>query len=184
MANLATARRWAQAFLDLAAEEGKIDAMGAELASAWSLFEGDATNALSNPVFTQDERRKALDALIAKGKISGLTANLLRLMLEKGRFGLLGDVAAVYRENADERAGRVRVVVETAFPLTPQLEGEIRSSLEKVTGRSVVLEPLVDPSLIGGLVARVGSKVYDASVRTRLRDLSHRLTSSQVPAEA
>lgn len=184
MADLAIARRWATAFLDLAAEEGKIDELGSELSKTWAAFEGAGAGALSNPVFTYEERREVLDAILKKGKITGLTANLLRLLLEKGRFGLLGDLAELYRTNADERAGRMRVVVETAFPLTPQLEGEIRASLEKVTGRSVVLEPTVDASLIGGLVAHVGDKVYDASVRTRLRELSHRLTSSQVPAEA
>ena len=184
MADLATARRWATAFLDLAAEDNRIDELGAELSAVREAFAGPGLYALSNPVFTLDERRAALDAILSKGSVGGLTANLLRLMLDKGRFAILGDVVDVYLANADERAGRLRVVVETAFPLTAQLEGEIRAALEKATGRTVVLEPRVDESLIGGLVARVGSRVYDASVRTRLRELQHRLTSSQVPAEA
>lgn len=184
MADLAIARRWAAAFLDIAAETGSIDALGAELAAVDSAFRGAGIEALSNPVFTHAERREVLDAILKKAKVGGMTANLLRLMLDKGRFAILPQVVQVYQANADERAGRTRVVVETAFPLTPQLEGEIRAALEKATGATVVLEARVNESLIGGLVARVGSKVYDASVRTRLRDLQHRLTSSQVPAEA
>ncbi|TNE90053.1 MAG: ATP synthase F1 subunit delta [Deltaproteobacteria bacterium] len=184
MADLGIARRWAAALLDLASDEGKIDELGAELAAVTEGFGPAGIDALSNPVFTQDERRVALDAILKKAKVGGITANTLRLMLDKGRFALLPQVAEVYRANADERAGRTRVVIDTAFPLTPQLEGEIRAALEKATGSTVVLEARVNESLIGGLVVRVGSKVYDASVRTRLRDLQHRLTSSQVPAEA
>ena len=64
------------------------------------------------------------------------------------------------------------------------MESEVRIALEKITGKQVVLQPNVDEALIGGLVARVGGTVYDASIRTRLNDIKQRLTSTQVPAEA
>ena len=146
MADLATARRWATAFLDLAAENNRIDELGAELSAVREAFTGPGLYALSNPVFTLDERRAALDAILSKGSVGGLTANLLRLMLDKGRFAILGDVVDVYLANADERAGRLRVSTDVA-PDRPRrsrlARGCVRADRDRVTRdpRSSLLLP-------------------------------------------
>ena len=187
MADRSIARRWARAFLDLAAEQGRIDALGAELQSVLATLssgDGIALRVLSNPVFTQAERRAVLDHLLGQMKLQGTTANLLRLLLDKGRFDQLTAIAELYANMADEAAGRERVIVETAHPLTPQLEAEVRAALEKATGRTVLLDTRVRPELIGGLIARVGSKVYDASVKSRLNDIKNRLIGHQAAADA
>jgi F-type H+-transporting ATPase subunit delta len=182
MADRTVARRYSQAFIELAGDK-KADSYGEELAGFLALAQAnDAAlfKALANPVFTLTERRAALDAVLGKLKLDTLTSNLIKLMLEKGRFGLLPEVVEAYQELADAKAGRARVRVTTASPLTGPLETELRASLEKATGKKVILESDVDPALIAGMIARVGSTVYDSSIRSRLRDIKTNLLNSQV----
>lgn len=187
MADRSLARRYARAFIDLAEEQGSVEDLGSELAKAVSAFKAHDSmllEALANPVYTVDERRRVLDEVLPRLGLSPMTNNLLKLLLQKGRFGIIELVEEAYRDSADERAGRVRVVVETAEPLTPQLEAEVRASLEGVTGKTVLLDTRVDPALIGGMIARVGGKVYDASVRNRLHQLRQTLLEQTTAAEA
>jgi F-type H+-transporting ATPase subunit delta len=130
------------------------------------------------------ERKGVLGAVLKALKVGDMTANLFHVMLEKERLNTLSDMLDLYSIAADELSGRVRVQVSTAEPLTSQLEAEVRLALEKITGKQVVLQPEVDEALIGGLVARVGGTVYDASIRTRLNEIKQRLIKAQIPAEA
>lgn len=187
MADRAIARRYARAFIDVAAEQGSIDTFGSDLHRVLDASRSGASalfRTLSNPVFTKQERKAALDAILPRLSVHPLVRNLLHLLIDNGRFAALADIAEIYGELADERANRARVLVETAEPMTPQLEAEVRAALERVTGKQVVLETRVNPELIGGVVAYVGGKVYDASVRARLQDIKQRLISAQLPAEA
>jgi F-type H+-transporting ATPase subunit delta len=183
MGDRALARRYARAFIEIAEESGSIDRLGAELAQVVSAVRSADDllfDALKNPVFTLDERGRVLDEVMPRLGAGPVVANLLRLLLQNGRFGLLPLVQDEYRVDADERAGRVRVLVSTAEPMSPQLEAEVRSALSGVTGKTVELDTQVDPSLIGGIVARVGGKVYDASVKNRLDVLRATLLQSPV----
>ena len=116
--------------------------------------------------------------------LSPMTTNLLKLLVEKQRFAAVLDIVDIFRERADELAGRVRVQVATAEPLNAAMKAEVKAAMATLTGKQVLLETSVDPSLIGGLVARVGDTVYDASLKARLSDLKHRLIHAQAPAEA
>lgn len=181
------ARRYARAFLELAQEAHTVDALAADLDRALAGVNANDRqlfDALCNPVFTVDERSHVLSQVLPKLGVTPLTGNLLKVLLEKGRFSSLPEVVTLFHGFADEQAGRARVTVETAEPMSAQLEAEVRASLEKVTGKTVVLETKVVPALIGGIVARVGDTVYDASVRTRLLDIKHRLLTTRTPAEA
>lgn len=187
MADRTVARRYAKAFIELARETGEVDALLGDLQRVGELVGsngGELLGALSNPVFTVEERKAVLGAILPRANVRPMTRNLLMLLLDKGRFQDFSAVLSVYSDMADEQASRQRVTVETAEPLTPQLEAEVRASLERVTGKAVILDTVVNPDLIGGMVARVGSKVYDASVRARLEDIRTRLIRAQVPAEA
>jgi F-type H+-transporting ATPase subunit delta len=187
VADRAIARRYAKAFLELADEAGRIDAIGAELDRILATIDergGTIYGVLGNPGFTLDERRGLLKAVAPRLGITQLTTNLLFILLEKGRVTLLPEVTAQFHEFADEKANRVRVKVETAEALTPALAAEVKAALEQVTGKTVAIEVTVDPSLIGGIVARVGGRVYDASVRTRLDIIKQRLLNSRTPAQA
>ena len=187
MADRSLARRYATAFIQLATEANLVDQLGDELQSFYKLVsahDGALFHALSTPVFTIEERRAVLHEVLHRVSLKGLTANLLGLLLEKGRFSNLPLVVETYNDLAHKRANRVVVKVSTAEPLTPQLEAEVRVALEKVTQKTVLLETQVDPSLIGGMVARLGGTVYDASIRNRLLTLREALLQAQEPAQA
>lgn len=187
MADRNIARRYVTAFVELAEEAKKIDAYGSDLKKmneAANAGDGILLRSLSNPVFTLEERRAALDAVLGKLKLDKLSQNFMRHLVERGRFGCLPDITEMYLAEADARSGRARVLVQTAEPLSSQLEAEVRVALEKATGKQVILDTEVDPSLIGGMVARVESRVYDASIRSRLEDIKQKLIHAQVAADA
>ncbi len=187
MGDRSIARRYATAFIALAAENRAVDKLGEDLTKALALMDandGQLYTALSNPVFTSEERKAVLAKVVPMVKLKALTRNMLNLMLDNGRFALLRDVVEVYSEMADDKAGRARVLVETAEPLTPQLESEVRTMLESVTGKTVTIETKVSPELIGGIVARIGSRVYDASIRTRLENVKTALLNASTAADA
>ena len=187
MVNRSVARRYARAFLELAAEQGEVAEIDQDLEGASKAFQAEGAPlfaVLANPIFTLQERQAILAEVLPQLGLRPLTRSLLQLILEKGRFSLLHEIAEIYTAYADERAGRARVLVTTAEPLTPQLEAEVRAALEKVTGKEVIMDTRVDPDLIGGMVARVGDKVFDASVHTRLQNIKQRLLGGRAPAEA
>lgn len=187
MADRTAARRYAAAFLELAAELDIVTRLGRDLDQALAASrENDAIllKVLGNPVFNSDERKAVLDAVLPALDLHPMTSNLLRLLVDKGRFSVLPDLVEIFHEQADALAGRVRVEVTTAEALSDAMAKEIRDALARSTGMDVVLDTKVDASLIGGLVARVGGKVYDASMRARLEDLKHRLIHGLPPAQA
>lgn len=164
-------RRYAKAIMGLAREEGRVDAILDELErfqATCSEGDGQLGLALSNPVVTHAERTQLLNAILPRLGLSSTTTNFLHLLSEKDRMGALGDVVREYRVLADQAANRVRATVTTATALDAAMTAEVKAALEKNTGKTVVLETRVDPQLLGGMVARVGSIVYDASFRTRL----------------
>jgi F-type H+-transporting ATPase subunit delta len=187
MADRSVARRYAKALIDLATEYRGIEKVHQDLRNVLALVEANNAqllNALSNPVFTVAERRSVLSELLPRTGASGLTRNTLMVLLEKGRFNDLPAIAEVYADMADGLFNRTRVVVETAEAMGPQLEAEVRAALSRVTGKEVVIQSVIKPELIGGMVARVGSRVYDASVRSQLEGLRQKLLQAQIPAEA
>lgn len=162
------ARRYARALLELAKEADALDVVDADLAAFVEACKGDLGVVMSNPVFTQSERRAVLDAVLGKLRFHAYTLNFLRLVLDKDRMDRLADIHREYRALADVEAGRVRATVSTAFPLDAALTEAVTASLVAATGKDVVVTSRVDPSLLGGMVAQVGSRVFDASLRTRL----------------
>ena len=191
MADGSLARRYARAVLSIARDQPNVvattDAFASELASfaeVLDLSNGELRGVLGNPGITQGERRAVLDAVLPSMNLGPTVANLLRLLLDKGRFAVLPEIRVQYMAMADELAGRVRATVSTARALTPALAAEVQASLEKATGKTVLVTFSVDSSLIGGMVAKVGDTVFDASVRSRLTAVQQSLTSSGTVAEA
>jgi F-type H+-transporting ATPase subunit delta len=167
------ARRYAKALLEIGREESQVDRFGDDLLRFSRLIEGtpELGNVMSNPVFTQSERRAVLDRCIPGLTLHPHTVNFLRLLLDKDRFAALPAVVREYRALSDAEAGRVRATVTTASELSPAMREAVNRALTQTTGKKVLLESRVDPSLLGGLVAQVGGRVYDASLRTRLERL-------------
>ncbi|MDP2315167.1 MAG: ATP synthase F1 subunit delta [Pseudomonadota bacterium] len=167
------ARRYAKALLEIGREEGQVDRFGDDLQRFGRLLDGtpELRNVMSNPVFTHTERRAVLDRFIPGLALHPHSINFLRLLLDKERFAALPEIAREYRALADLEAGRVRATVTTAAELSPTMREAVTRALAQTTGKKVVLESRVDPSLLGGLVAQVSGRVYDASLRTRLERL-------------
>ena len=178
MAHHPVARRYAQALIEVAAEADAVEQVMADLhgfAQLLDAHDGVLRDALCSPVFTTEEREAVLNELLPKLGLHGLTNNVLRLANEKHRFAVIADIAAAFEALADVRAGRQAATVITAEPMTPQVEAEVRAALEKSTGKTIRLTTQVDPSLIGGMVAKIGGIVYDASLRNRLERLKQDL---------
>ena len=182
MSDINVARRYADALIELAVESNKIEEFGADLASfaeVMQAHDGMLGQFLSSPVFTTEEREAVLTELFPKLSIDPMIKNLLKVVNGNARFPIFQTLVEQYSLLADEKSGRIRVNVATAEPLTPQLESEIQAALEKATGKKVLIEHHIDPSLIGGMVAKVGSKIYDSSLKTRLERLKNSLIVAQ-----
>lgn len=178
MVNVSIARRYARALLDVAAEAQRTDAVAEQLSSFVTAFEGsrELSDVLLNPAYTRTQRSQVVEAIMkAMGTVEPALANTLRLLVERNRLTYLPDIARVYRDMADARAGRARGVVTSAAPLAPAALEELAKNLQQLTQRNVVLETRVDPSLLGGVSAQVGSVLYDGSVRTQLEQMRREL---------
>lgn len=181
------AHLYATALIDAAADANAVEPVGADMKvlAAWLHSDAPAlASALSSPVVSLSERTAVLAALLERLSVHPLVANLLKVANDKGRFDLIEAIAAAYADLADERAGRMRVHVQVAEALSDELHGEIRNALAASTGKDVQLDVDIRPELIGGLIARIGDRVYDTSVRTQLRQIKKTLLNSQLPGQA
>lgn len=187
MSDASGARRYARALMELGAEAGVEETIERDLTAVVEAFTdegGELLSALCNPVFSFPERKKVLDVVLPRLGVHPLTQSFLSLVAERGRMAWLPAIHVDFSRMMDTRAGRVRVSVSTVDPLSPGLEAELKTAFEKSTGKTVVLDARIDPSLIGGMVARIGGRVYDASIRSRLEDIKHRLINAQAAPEA
>lgn len=191
MADTTLASRYAKALIDLAVETGTLDTLQSDLARVRDIVQADGERLLrflAAPVFERDERKRVLEAVLdlvsQRRAVHPLTRNFLRLILDKGRFSAVPEVIRQFELLADAKANRERVIVETAEALSPELLNLVRTTLERTTGRTIVVQPQVNPELIGGMVARVGGKVYDASIKSRLSEIRQQLLAAQIPPEA
>ncbi len=187
MSEVSVARRYAVAMIDVASEESAVDQVGADLHGFNALLDADdgkLRHTLCTPLFSADERAAVLDNLLPKLGLHPLSVNFLKLVNGKGRLPAVGRIAELYGQLADDLAGRIHVRVTTSEPMSPQIEAEVKAAMESTTGKSVILDSDVDESLIGGMVARVGGKVYDSSVRTRLQSIKQALLNAQSPGQA
>jgi F-type H+-transporting ATPase subunit delta len=170
-------RRYARALFELAAEEGRYDEVGAELARVAASLKADPelVAVLRNPVTSKEDKLRQADALAKALQVSPMVANGLRLLAERSRLADLPDLEHVYRELADAKAGRLRAKVISAVPLSEESAKAIAKILAGPGAPQVVVERSVDPSILGGVVAQVGSKVYDGSLKTQLSELGRQL---------
>ena len=173
------ARVYAQALLDIARDRKQIDAIGTELVEFAALVSGDGEirNFLVTPVLDPATQSQTL-ARALEGQVQPVLVDFLCLLIDKGRIGLLGEVAGAYQELADEVARRQRVQAHSAQPLDGQMQERLRDLLRRQLQRECVLETAVQPDLLGGLTLTIGDTFYDGSLRTRLQRLRHAMMRS------
>ena len=182
MVNVSIARRYARALLDVASEVQRTDAVSEQLSSFVAAFEKspELSDVLLNPAYSRTQRGAVVEAILKMmGTVEPVLANTLRMLVERNRLIYVPDIARVYRDLADTRAGRARGVVTSAAPLSPESLQELAKNLQQLTQRNVILETRVDPSLLGGVSAQVGSVLYDGSVRTQLEQMRRGLKQQQ-----
>lgn len=167
------ADRYAAALFDLADERKALDAVAGDLQSLRAMLRdsADLRRVIRSPVLSRDEQGKAMAALADKAQVSPLTRNFLGLLAQNRRLFALPEMIEGYLRRLAEARGEVTAHVLTAQDLSPQQRDAVNEQLRKAVGRKVAVDVEVDPSLLGGLVVRVGSRMVDASLRSKLHRL-------------
>jgi F-type H+-transporting ATPase subunit delta len=172
------AGRYASALFDLARDQKAIDSVAADLKTFDSLIAGspDLQRLVRSPAFSAEEQTRALGAILEKAGVKGLAANFLKLVATKRRLFAVRDMIAGYGQLVDEAKGVKRAEVTVAEPLADAHLQSLKDALRQVSGgQSVELSVKVDPSIIGGLVVRLGSRMVDGSLRTKLNSIRNRM---------
>jgi F-type H+-transporting ATPase subunit delta len=171
----ALAGRYATALFELALEAGALDPVLADLKEFDALLDesADLLRLVRSPVFTADVQSKALVAVLDEAGITGLAARFLMVVTSNRRLFAVRDIVRAYRALVARHKGEVTAYVTVAEPLADAHKDEIRNTLNAVTGKDVQVDVKVDPSIIGGLVVKLGSRMVDSSLRTKLNVLKH-----------
>ena len=167
------ADRYAAALFELAVSENALPAVEKDMARLEAMVHGsdDLKRLVRSPVFSPEEQRDAMGAVLDRAKIGGLTGNFVRVVASNRRlFALPGMFTALRRRIADHR-GETTAQVTVAQPLSAAQNKELAATLKGVVGRDVALDVKVDPSLLGGMVVKVGSRQIDTSLRTKLSSI-------------
>jgi len=174
------ARRYAIALADVAIEGGEAVAVQKELLAWGEMISSNRllAEALGNPTVPYDQKQKVLDELIQRTNVRKTSANFLKLLLRNQRLSEINEVNKWFSQILDERSGVIAAEVTTARPVSEKSAEALRQKLATVSGKKVRLKFITDESLIGGMVARIGSTVYDGSIRNQLREMELKLAGS------
>jgi F-type H+-transporting ATPase subunit delta len=167
------AGRYATALFELALEANSIDAVLADLQKFDGLLaeSPDLMRLVRSPVFTADAQSRAIAAVIDRAGIAGLAAQFLKVLTRNRRLFAVRNVVKAYGALVARHKGEVTALVTVAEPLSEAHQIEIKDTLNAVTGKSVQVDVKVDPAIIGGLVVKLGSRMVDSSLRTKLNGL-------------
>jgi len=177
MSLIAVARRYAAPLADVALAHNKADQIDSELALFADMIgtNRELLDLFASPVISQDSKGEVLDAILERTRPDKLTANLLRTLLRNYRLQYVGAVREEFRREMNARKGIVVAHVATAAPVTTSQQESLGRRLSEMTGKQIQLEFKTDPALIGGVVTRIGSMVYDGSIKTQLSGFEQRL---------
>ena len=172
------ARRYAAALADVTIERREEREVQNELDQWAEMIEATPLlkEVLANPTVAYDQKRKVLEDMISRSRVRDTTASFLRVLLKNQRLSQLRDIAERYGYVLDERGGVVAANVITARPIPEELKSSLHETLVAATGRKVRLSFTTDETIIGGLVARIGSTIFDGSVQSQLERLSESLS--------
>ncbi|MDQ2079224.1 F0F1 ATP synthase subunit delta [Xanthobacteraceae bacterium Astr-EGSB] len=169
------AGRYATALFELAVEANAIDSVSTDLGRLDGLIVGnpDLTRLVRSPVFSSEDQLRALSAVLDKIAITGLAARFLKLVTSNRRLFAVRDMIRAYRALVARHRGEVSARVTVAEMPSDKRVAEIKDALKTVTGKDVALDISVEPSIIGGLIVQLGSRMVDASLRTKLNAIKH-----------
>ena len=167
--------RYATALFELARDEKSIDAVKADLDKFDAMLNdsADLKRLVRSPVFAAGTQAKALSAVLEKAGISGISANFLKVLTANRRLFAVADVIRAFRALVAKFKGEATADVTVAEALNDKNLDVLKTALKSVTGKDVALNVKVDPSIIGGLVVKLGSRMVDSSLRTKLNSIKH-----------
>jgi F-type H+-transporting ATPase subunit delta len=171
------AGRYASALFELAKSEKSVDTVSADLDGFAKILEGsdDLQRLVRSPVFGADEQTAAMGAVLDKAKIGGLTGNFICLVARNQRLFALEDMVKGFRALAAADRGEISASVTSAQALSAAQVKSLQTALKSVTGKTVTLDQSVDASILGGLIVKVGSRMIDTSLKTKLNSLKFRM---------
>ena len=168
------ARRYAKALFSLGKEQGKTEEYSATLLGIAALYDDGAAgigDAVTNPLYPLEIRQKVMARIAESVQADAIMTGFLNLLIEKKRADILPDIAHEMRVMVDKDQNISHGSIVSAIALDKALLDKIQGTLEKLTGNRVILETQVDPSIIGGIIAKVGDLVLDGSIKTQLNGL-------------
>ncbi len=167
--------RYATALFELARDEKSVDTVVADLNTFDAMLaeSADLTRLVRSPVFSADSQSKALAAVLDKAGIAGIAANFLKVLTANRRLFVVADVIRAFRALVAKFKGEATADVTVAEALSDANLDTLKVALKSVTGKDVALNVKVDPSIIGGLVVKLGSRMVDSSLRTKLNSIKH-----------
>ena len=167
--------RYATALFELARDEKSIDAVLLDLDNFNALLDdsADLRRLVRSPVFSADMQVKALSIVLDRAGITGISANFLKVLTANRRLFAIADVIRAFRALVARFKGEVGAEVTVAEPLSDKNLDALKDALQAVSGKDVTLNVKVDPSIIGGLVVKLGSRMVDSSLRTKLNSIKH-----------
>jgi F-type H+-transporting ATPase subunit delta len=169
--------RYAQALFDLADDEGKLAVVEADLKSlkAMRAESADLRTLIASPAFSSEDKGKGLAAIASRAQFDGLTKKFLGLLAAKARVSVLPSIITSFEALAAERRGAISAEVVTAMPLTDAQAKGLAAALRQALGKDPEIETRVDPAILGGLKVKVGSRLFDASLKSKLDSLKFAL---------
>lgn len=175
------AGRYATALFALASEANTIDAVKADLERFDALMaeSADLTRLVRSPVFSAEQQGQALGTVLQRAGIGGLAANFLKLVTANRRLFAVGDMIKAFRELVAQHKGEATAEVTVAEKLKDEHVEALRVALKAVSGKDVDLDIKIDPALIGGLVVKLGSRMVDSSLRTKLNAIRHAMKEAR-----
>jgi len=167
--------RYATALFELARDEKSIDAVKADLDKFDAMLNesADLKRLVRSPVFAADAQLRALSAVLDKAGISGVSAKFLKVLTANRRLFAVSDVIRAFRALVARFRGEASAEVTVAEPLSDKNLDSLKAALQAISGKDVTLNVKVDPSIIGGLVVKLGSRMVDSSLRTKLNSIKH-----------
>jgi F-type H+-transporting ATPase subunit delta len=174
------AGRYASALFDLASESSKVADVEGDLVKFQGLLDEspDLVRLVRSPVIASEDQGRAIAAILEKAGIGGLAANFLKLVTSNRRLFAVQDIIKAYRARAAKARGEVNAEVTSALALNSDQIAALKETLKASVGKDVTLQTRVDPSLLGGLVVKVGSRMIDSSLKTKLQNIKVALSGA------
>jgi F-type H+-transporting ATPase subunit delta len=167
------AERYSNALFELALDGNQLAAVETDLGNFTSLLRdsADLKRLVTSPVFSAEEQTRAISSILERAGIGGLVGNLIKVAAGNRRLFVVPEVITAFRQRVARHRGEVSAEVTSAEPLSAKHLAALKDALKASLGKEVALEASVDPALIGGLIVKVGSRMLDGSLRTKLNSL-------------